>query len=55
MEAIINEIATSAGRVILNPFLLGLAVIGLLALVTGTAARVAMAVEELPARCPRDS
>ena len=46
MEAQIYDIATSAGRVLLNPFLLIVPVIGVLALVTGVAGRVAIVVED---------
>ncbi len=50
MEAHINDIASNASRVLLNPFLLTMPVVGLLALVTGFAARVATFIEDLHSR-----
>lgn len=50
MEAHINDIASIASRILLNPFLLTVPVVGLLALVTGFAARVATFTEDLHSR-----
>ena len=47
MEAHIYDIASNAGRVLLNPFLLTVPVVGALALVTGLAGRVAVSIENL--------
>ena len=47
MEAHIYDIASNVGRVLLNPFLLTMPVIGALALVTGLAGRVAISIEDL--------
>ena len=47
MEAHIYDIASNAGRVLLNPFLLTVPVVGVLALVTGFAGRVATFTEDL--------
>ncbi len=46
MEAQIRDIATSASQVLLNPFLLTVPVVGVLALVTGFASRIALFVED---------
>ena len=46
MEAQIHDIALSAGRILLNSFLLTVPVVGGLALVTGVAGRVAIMVED---------
>ncbi len=47
MEAQIYDIASNAGRVLLNPFLLTVPVVGALVLVTGFAGRVAVSIEDL--------
>ncbi len=47
MEAHIYDIASNAGRVLLNPVLLTVPVVGLLVLVTGFAGRVAISIEDL--------
>lgn len=47
MEAHIYDIASNAGRVLLNPFLVTVPVVGLLVLVTGFAGRVAISIEDL--------
>ena len=47
MEAHIYDIASNAGRVLLNPFLLTVPVVGALALMTGLAGRVAVSIEDL--------
>ncbi len=47
MEAHIYDIASNAGRVLLNPFLLTVPVVGALVLVTGFAGRVAVSIEDL--------
>lgn len=47
MEAHIYDIASNAGRVLLNPFLLTVPVVGALVLVTGLAGRVAISIEDL--------
>ena len=47
MEAHIYDIASNAGRVLLNPFLLTMPVVGALVLVTGLAGRVAISIEDL--------
>ena len=47
MEAHIYDIASNAGRGLLNPFLLTVPVVGALVLVTGFAARVAVSIEDL--------
>jgi hypothetical protein len=47
MEAHIYDIASNAGRVLLNPFLLTVPVVGALVLVTGVAGRVAISIEDL--------
>ncbi len=47
MEAHIYDIASNAGRVLLNPFLATVPVVGLLVLVTGFAGRVAISIEDL--------
>ena len=46
MEAVIQKIATSAGWVVLNPFVLAVAVLTVLALMTGLAARGAILLED---------
>lgn len=50
MEAHIYDIASNAGRVLLNPFLLTVPALGALVLVTGFAGRVAMSIEDLHSR-----
>ena len=47
MEAHIYDIASNAGRLLLNPFLLTVPVVGALVLVTGFAGRVAVSIEDL--------
>jgi len=47
MAAQIHDIAISAGGVLLNPFLLTVPILVLLAIVTGFAGRVAVFVEDL--------
>ena len=47
MEAHIYDIASNAGNVLLNPFLLTVPVVGALVLMTGLAARVALSIEDL--------
>ncbi len=47
MEAHIYDIASNAGRVLLNPFLLTVPVVGALVLMTGLAARMAISIEDL--------
>lgn len=46
MEAQIIEIATAAGRVLLHPAAIGLPLLGVLALATGLAGRVAVLIED---------
>ena len=47
MEAHIYDIASNAGRLLLNPFLLTVPVVGALVLITGLAARMAISLEDL--------
>lgn len=47
MEAQIQDIASNAGRFLLNPYLLSLPVAFVVALVTGVAGRVGVFVEDL--------
>ncbi len=47
MEVLIQEITGNASRVLLNPFPLTGALIGILAIVSGAAARGAMLLEDL--------
>ncbi len=55
METIIYDIASNAGRVLLNPFLLTVPVVGALVLVTGLAGRVAISIEDLRSMSMRRS
>ncbi len=50
MEAHIYDIASNAGRILLNPFLLTVPALGALVLVTGFAGRVAISIEDLHSR-----
>jgi hypothetical protein len=47
MEAQIQDIASTAGRLLVNPYLLPIAVAFAVALVTGVAGRVALFMEDL--------
>jgi len=47
MAAQIQDIATSASGVLLNPFLLTVLMVGALAIVTGLAGRIAVFVEDV--------
>ncbi len=47
MEAHILEIATSAGRTLINPFVATVPLLWVLALVTGVANRIAIVAEDL--------
>ncbi len=47
MAAQIHDIATSASGVLLNPFLLIMPIVAVLAIITGFAGRVAVVMEDL--------
>lgn len=53
MEAQIQNMVTSASQVLLNPFLLAVPVVGVSALMTGFAGRIAVFVEDLRFRRSR--
>ncbi|MDJ0925571.1 MAG: hypothetical protein QNJ77_13515 [Acidimicrobiia bacterium] len=46
MEALVHNITAIAGRMLFNPLLLTVPVLGLLALVTGAAGRIATAFQD---------
>lgn len=52
MDVLIAEIANTAGRTIGDPFLLALGGVGALMLASGTAARIAILIEDLPRGTP---